>query len=888
MTSAGRCLAAICREGVRQSIKRRLPRLDLSVSRDSPTLPGSSKEAARALHAYAKLTPHATKRGPHRKRGQARARDCPCHQLICGPPRLHEPCARDSKPDVTMINSLPILLFLLFYSLRFRDNGRETSVVLEGATVFLFGYAVLSSVLSLFGGYNHLVIVSLMATVMAAAASSQGIDFEIRSITSRMSPEAVWFLAIAAAYLCFADQRSEYLRMGADAGVYCNYAKNLIEHGGGRFDYRPLIEHDDKPDLMQSIGYFHIEDSQYHYQFFPGWPSLLALGMSIFGPSRYTYVMPVIGVLAIYWLFRLLRRWLAGRQLIAATLCLALNPLLIYFSRYTTSELFLFLVTSFTLYAFTSGPERLRRMALLAVAAAAVSHISLFLYVPLLLAFGAFAAITGSRRHHGHFLAISAIFLAHLAIGYWFSPRYYVAIFRKYRHFGLDVDFFYYPLLIGLAVLIFGLAVRRLAGSLDPKTVAKAAGILPAWVISLLLYSAWRGYQLGWTNDLAHLPTRDAYVNQGLESVVHVTILSIALASGVIFFLVFLIITLTPRLRPIRDSIDLFLVSAILPTMTFYLLILQDIRHNYYLSRYFLPVIAPFIVIYALKRIAHWRRSRFWAAVAPVLVFNLFYSTFIAITPEHSGRSQMIQGMKAVIPKGSEVFGLGQHQLVHFLFANITRYDLESKYGYLGEESRDGMETLREYVLDSDPKSPFLISDQEIPLGFSVALRRKFVLPNNRYVYWGRILYPYRATRAQEIFYLYDVLEPDEHRLLSAKEISWLSPASFWGEPGGWSNGVFSVDLPRAVGGVSRLKIETGGRFLEFCQLSQADDEVVIEVNGVSYWGTLTDKALTFDLDERTTVRTVGIRSATLVPAELGINLDRRDLGIDVVRLVLD
>ncbi len=790
-----------------------------------------------------------------------------------------------------MINSLPILLFLLFYLLRYRNSGEESSVLVEGATVFLFSYAVLSSLLSLIGAYDHLLIVSLLALAMGCIAVAHGIEFELRPTAGKITRQSIWFLVIAIVYLCFVDHRSDYIRMGSDAGVYCNYAKNLVAHGGGEFESQSLLDRERDLQVTQewpAVGFFHDQGSHYYYQFFPGWPSLLALGMKIFGPYNYSYIMPLIGILAIYWLFLLLQRWLADWRLIAATFCLALNPLLVYFSKYTTSELFLFLVSAFALYAFPSGTERLKRLTLLALAAAAVSHISLFLYLPLLLTYGAYAATVGSRRNQSHFHAIIAIFLLHLVAGYWFSPQYYAAFFSKHKLFGLDLDFFYYPLLTGIAVLFFSLVVRRLAGRLSPKTLARLARLIPAWVVLLLLYSAWRGYQLGWTDDLAHLPARGAYVNQGLESVVHVTIFSVALASGVLFFLIFLAVALLPRLRPIRDAFDLFLVAGVLPTATCYFLIFPDIRHNYYLSRYFLPVMAPFIVVFALKRIARWQDWRFWATMTPALAFNLLFSGFIAVTPEYVGRTQMIREMKALIPEASQVFTLGRQETVHLLFANIARYDLQSKYGYLGEESGSGMDLLREHILDHDPESPFLVSDQEVPLGLSVSLQNRFVLTNNRYVHWGGILYPYRAQTTQETYYLYSVQEPDEHNDFSAREVAWLSPSSFWGEAGSWSNGAFSMNLPRAVGGVSRVKIETGGRFLEFTQLDQVDDEVVVEVNGISYEGMLTARAVTFDLGERLTVRTLRVRSATFVPAELGVNLDRRSLGIDIVRLVLD
>ncbi len=792
-----------------------------------------------------------------------------------------------------MLDSLPIALFLLFYYVRYRGGRRESSTLLEGATVFLFSYAVISSLLSLFGAYNHLLIVSLMALAMAVAA--RGRDLELQPSIPRVRRDTAWFLVIAAVYLCFADQRSEFIRMGSDAGVYCNYAKNMVATGGGRFESEYLVSPEKDLGLMSgwpAVGFFEDETSGFHYQFFPGWPSLLALGMSLFGRYNYTYIMPIIGVLSIYWIFRLLRHWLGGRRLIAATLCLALNPLLIYFSKYCTSELLLFLVSIFVLHAGACGSRHQRGLALLAIAAAAVSHISLFLYVPLLLVYGAHSAIAGNGNSLVRFRATAAIFLAHLAVGYQFSPKYYEGIFAKFGSFAPALDFYYYPMMIGLVVLVFSLGANRWAGYLSPGALHRMARLIPLWVAFLLGYSVWRGYQLGWTDDLAHLPARETYVNLGLESVLHVTIVSVALASGVVFFLLFLAMALIPRLRLISDTADLFLAAAVLPAMTFYFFILPDVRHNYYLSRYFLPVIAPFIVIFVLKRAAGWRRWKFWATVGPVLAFNVFYSSFVATTPEHQGRNRMIRELEAVIPAGAPVFALGAQRSVHLLFSNIVRYDLEAEYGYLGQDFDSGMRMLGKYVAGHDPDALYLVSDREVPLDASVASRRRFVIANNNYVLRSKILYPYKSQKTEERFFLYSVEEPGRLLLpetdFSAEEIARLSPASFWTKAGEWSNGEFAMVLPRPIRGVTRLRIETGGRFLHYSSRFEAvGGEVMVEINGRSYRKMLDAEVLTIELGSPLTVETLAIRSATFVPAELGINDDPRSLGLDIDRLIL-
>ena len=333
------------------------------------------------------------------------------------------------------MGALPVAVFLGLYCLSFSSQKRGLTLLFEAVSIFLFAYAVLSSLLSLFDLYSHVLVATLLdaGLLLRLHARSDGIDWQIsRSI--RFKRETLAFLLVAVIFLAFTAERFEHIAMTHDVSVYCNSAKNLVKWGGTRYYIQPSDKlsplMSDLADVPQRLpGTYPLPEGDAYYQFFPGWPSILALGMHLFGPLEYRYVMVAIAIAVLYWIFMILGQWLVGWQRIGATFALALNPLLIYFTKYTTSELFLLLCVLFTLYAFVAGGQQEQSLSLLAIAAIAVSHISIFLYLPMLFLHGGLAAFSGDRALFTHFRAVSLIFVASLGLGFYFSPQYYVDIF---------------------------------------------------------------------------------------------------------------------------------------------------------------------------------------------------------------------------------------------------------------------------------------------------------------------------------------------------------------------------------------------------------------------------------------------------------------------------
>jgi len=279
------------------------------------------------------------------------------------------------------------------------------------------------------------------------------------------------------------------------------------------------------------------------------------------------------------------------------------------------------------------------------------------------------------------------------------------------------------------------------------------------WTAGLLAIAAWSAYEFGWVGAQSGVLGQTRYAGQGLVSVVHINLVSVALGTGVVWFAVFLGLMCARRAHLVGDWLDGALLVGLLSSLSFFQLTMPHLRSNYYQSRYFLPLVVPFMTLFVLRRTAVWRASRFWLVTAPVLAFNLVFSGFLATTPEFGNTNHLIVQLERAVPRGAVVLGLGEEPRFDWLFANIVRYDLGGRYGSLGTEEVKGMQLLRQFRDEQDPPVLFVLSDRPLPLDSAVPVQRLEEV-DIVYNYWSKILYPLSARRVLRTYFLYPLSVP--------------------------------------------------------------------------------------------------------------------------------
>ena len=428
--------------------------------------------------------------------------------------------------------------------------------------------------------------------------------------------------------------RMEPLRIVDDADVYSNAAIHHLHAGSlvGTVPVRDRLQGDllaafDRDNLLQVTshrahylpGTYVFHRSDFVFQGYPGWPMLMAQWGGLFGLSRIFYSVLFAFSMAVVFFGFLLQA--AGLRPATFTLTVALfasSPLLLFFSKYTTSEAFLLFLFLFVLYFL--GEEGVHGTALAASGflAIVVTHVSTLLYSPLVLLVALEAYRSRSRKLASFSVAAFGALLVGLPLGFLFSPVYVQDIYRStFTRAGFED-----PVTVGLVLtgaayaagLVFSaLALRRALGGTRGGTpaVSRPSGgrhlLQTAIRVALLATIAWtlyRGYQLGWTDYFArHSPgggawaSRQEYSGGGWTSLAHLNMLSMAMATSLVGLPLVLGLAFWRGGTVCATSRRRFLLAAALLPVAIHTFIRADIPFNYYPSRYFIPVLVPAVML---------------------------------------------------------------------------------------------------------------------------------------------------------------------------------------------------------------------------------------------------------------------------------------------------
>ncbi len=376
--------------------------------------------------------------------------------------------------------------------------------------LFALGTGIISLwalVLALLGAYSlTALLLAVGTTSVALALAARRRVLWIRGLGLK---DVALALAIAAiAIVLFAPPWSIVFGW-SDVGVYANIATH-VEEGGGLSVHNEVASRVDEerrdllyyresnrasPDVYFENQFFIIDDFESGTTrpwFYFLWPSLVAVFASFLGVSAQYWAITAATVLALWGFFVLACRLLGWRWAIAAAALFALSPLMLYFSRYTTSEmmnLYLFLAGSVCLLAYlrAGGSGGGRGLAVLAAAYYTFGFLCridfVFLMVPVVLCYLARRLYGTTSSDDYWFLALlSAGAMVAVLAGLLFSKTYFRSIWTSF--FGpLDPRFFLLAILIAAAAAAAFVFADRLRPYARKAAEARALWIPALWLI---------------------------------------------------------------------------------------------------------------------------------------------------------------------------------------------------------------------------------------------------------------------------------------------------------------------------------------------------------------------------------------------------------------------
>lgn len=577
-----------------------------------------------------------------------------------------------------------------------------------------------------------------------------------------------------------------------DAGVYSNRAIHHLHEGTliGEIPVREQLkgqarERFDEDNLYRDRVYrrgttpVRPGTSDFVFQFLPGWPMLMAQWGGLFGLTRmFDAVLFAFAMAAILFAFLLEE---AGLGLVAYVTTVGLfvsSPLLLYFSKYPTSEAFLLFL--FLLILYLLDQDDLIRAALAAAAflVIVVTHISVFAYSPLVLLVALEAYRSASRPRAVFSAAAFGALLLSLPLSLFFSPLYvqfmYQAIFGRlgvadaYRAGFLIVTAFD---LVGLAISVAALRRSLSAGGPVPwleAWVSRGRALAPVALRALLLLLAasiaYRAYLLGWTDHFAHLravgawAARKHYVSAGWEALARLNIVSMVMATALVGLPLALALVFRDGRRACARPRWAVLLAGVLLSLGIFGVVRFDMPYNYYPSRYFLPVFVPSAMLLFGHLVGAFRVHARWVALLALvgLGFNLPFAFALAASRPYSDEMRFVEDVADRVGEHRVLFTRNlwranrtTRRLLGFTLAHGHGI---SQISVLRRKDAPAREAMARYARQLGLRDAAVLSFRPPRDGrsFSTVTLVKRRLGRARF-------YPYRGTKQVLRFYLYNV-----------------------------------------------------------------------------------------------------------------------------------
>jgi len=348
-----------------------------------------------------------------------------------------------------------ISLFMISLLINSKENNiRPLELLVRSISIYLLSVCLLSIIFLLVGHYNIFFIISALAAILIILLIlrikewKHAFRFSHATSEIKLFPAILLFLVLMFPIL---KERMEFVDMTGDAGVYSISAIHYLKEGKlkDELELRNQLSEESRDiydrdnllwvDKSSNRGaflpgtYFDPKhDSTYYFQFYPAWPLIMSFWAGIFGVNQLTGVMILLYYMILLLSFYLLIN-LGLKQCYAAlgVLLLGSAPLLVYFTKYPTSELFLLFLFVLTLYMLSTRSTFGCVTAGLTVTLFCLAHISSFMYVPLLF----LALVFGYKLKDRSLLIFSAIgfagFLISIPYGWKVSLSYFIDIYTS-------------------------------------------------------------------------------------------------------------------------------------------------------------------------------------------------------------------------------------------------------------------------------------------------------------------------------------------------------------------------------------------------------------------------------------------------------------------------
>jgi hypothetical protein len=709
-----------------------------------------------------------------------------------------------------------------------------------------------------------------------------------------------------------------YLEGGQDQGVYISMAAHFAETGslGGTDELRAALQ---RPGAIERYDANNVRDGAYlpgvyadatnpgnfFFQFYPVHPLWMAMFGGLLGMEHAVLSQIFFALVSLFFAAllaeRLTRNWRIGIVYAGA---LALLPLHVFFSKFPISEmptLAFALMGWFAILCYhDSTPSRPRPSWLFAAASCFLAlfciRISGFVYLPVILvgalATHAFVDDPITRRQWARcWILIIAAYAASVCYGMIWAAPYARVTYRT--GFGERI-YAELPWLLPLAALLvmlpFVLTYRPGARLALRNGLAHVSELSQRWGVvvlgAIVLAGLCRMGLLAFTDHYQGNPWYDIRWNasHGGYDAFRSGSLWVAAAHLSPFAAILLPFAVW---RPGYSGPRMLLLTMVLAMVAYTALLQWFTPYQYYYARYHFSEVVPYALLLVVVRAGDWWESAFGrrvlvAVAALCTAYFSWYSWPLIGFREASGAEESLARIANRLDS-DDVLLLDDSAVTESPgIATPLRFFFH-KHVYTVRDVTQIPEIVNDLASADFGDIDFIGAAEKLPVGFAFVDRVVFeetVMSRQVDIPRDPVTLKYQYS-----FYRFDANRSEANALVSPTglPLGGLHPDCCTGvySDGTWTNGNASLsDVPLPRGQWHTLAVRVHG-----FRPTYDDADLKVSVNGRQLPASgFKDNVFEFDLGtiEGPTTLNIGIVSRTFVPQQIGINDDRREIGIDV------
>jgi len=399
---------------------------------------------------------------------------------------------------------------------------------------------------------------------------------------------------------------------------------------------------------------------------------------------------------------------------------------------------------------------------------------------------------------------------------------------------------------------------------------AAAAALVGLWVV--------QAHELGWTRRLvgsvagsSAWSERDRYANLGWASLHHLSAVNIGRSVMVVPLLLVLLAALVwPRSLHRQGPAARCVLLAALASLGLYSFIVKDVPFNFYGSRYFLPLVVPLTMLAFGLVLAGWNKVLATVAALAVLGAAGYHTLGLVAEPAHQNGLAAQQAIARSARQGDVTLLVGSRALQRTLQAGVMARAGTPVVFIDAAKVPDGEaleQLVQRYMEALHAEQATLVSDRYLAFA---DLDERIQLHSSILPFGIR----YATSARQPIDYRYYVASyRDRTSVLANARPEWIV------------GGALSLPLAGGAGGAHQVLVRTGGGWLWASARGGKQPRIEMRIDGVAA-PLVGQQGSDFRFAIPTGVsgnKRLEILTSTFVPAEVGINADRRALGADLV-----